>query len=733
MLSVGILVVVATTNLLLGVAVIANNSRAELNRVFGSLAFTVAFWSIVTFLEDTSLNKNSLRLLATLDFGLAAIMIWLFFLFSAILSRSRFKAGRYLLLLIMLISVGLTIAGYTVSGVLQGSTVLLEPGPAFPVFLALLVACLGSGVFLLVRQSRRSRGIDRVQMQLILLGLYLTASALVVTNIILPRLYNDSSSFVSRIGIYSILFFTGFSTYAIVKHRFMNIRLLVARTVAYILLLVTLAGMYGAAIFGATAVFFPSETVGLAQKAVYATLAIILAFTFQPLRRFFEHLTDSIFFRDRYDTEEVLTDIGRILASEILLEKVLDKSLAEICQKLRVQRGLFMIFDKGKIYKVSHHGPLPDRLIIVPELKKLNRALIVSDELPPGERKDILDSHGLRLSLVLRTKDQFVGFLLLGDKLSGDIYSDQDLDLLQVLSHELAIAIVNAKAYEEISRFNATLQQKVLDATKRLRVANRNLKALDKAKDEFISMASHQLRTPLTTIKGYLSMILEGDAGKINAEQRDYLDFAFGGTQRMVSLISDLLNVSRLSAGRFVIEKQPTDMISVVEDEVRQLQTHAEAKSLKLSFDHPKKVLPHIELDEGKTRQVIMNFIDNAIYYTKEGSVTVTLDYDSKAGTMTVKVHDTGIGVPPEAQKKLFTKFFRADNAQTVRPDGTGLGLYLAKRVVEDQGGKILFESTVGQGSTFGFEMPLKTKEPNAKDHQTKQLPAVRPAAAVKR
>lgn len=203
-------------------------------------------------------------------------------------------------------------------------------------------------------------------------------------------------------------------------------------------------------------------------------------------------------------------------------------------------------------------------------------------------------------------------------------------------------------------------------------------------------------------------MLTEGDAGPLNKSQKEYLDYATGGAQRMVGLISDLLNVTRLSAGRFIIEKKPVDIVQIVEDEIRQLQNHADNKNLQLEFVPPKTKLPKVELDEGKTRQVIMNFIDNAIYYTPKGKVWVVLEADKDKYRLLVK--DTGIGVPPEAKEKLFSKFFRADNAQSIRPDGTGLGLYLAKRVVEDQGGKILFESQVGKGSTFGFEMPIKAE-----------------------
>ncbi len=308
-----------------------------------------------------------------------------------------------------------------------------------------------------------------------------------------------------------------------------------------------------------------------------------------------------------------------------------------------------------------------------------------------------------------------MGYLLLGDKLSGDVYSDQDIELLEIITKELAVGILNAKAYAEIQEFNLTLQARVDHATNRLRVANRHLKELDHAKDEFISMASHQLRTPLTTIKGYLSMMLEGDAGKLSRAQKDFVGYAFGSSERMVNLISDLLNVSRLSAGRFLIQTKPTDMVQMINDEVRQLSTHATAKGIQLIFEPPKIPLPPAEIDENKTRQVIMNFIDNAIYYTKEGEVRVVLQ--QSGDHVRLEVRDSGIGVPDAAKKKLFSKFFRADNAQTVRPDGTGLGLYLAKRVVEDQGGTIIFSSVEGKGSTFGFELPFK---PQPEKHEDK-------------
>ncbi|HEY2003718.1 MAG TPA: HAMP domain-containing sensor histidine kinase [Candidatus Saccharimonadia bacterium] len=469
-----------------------------------------------------------------------------------------------------------------------------------------------------------------------------------------------------------------------------------------------MAVIYVLAIFAISQVLFPAHRVEVSQSFVYLAMALILALTFQQLRRFFERITERVFYRDHYDSQVVLNNFTQILVSELDLNRILKKALTTLCDSLRIQFGQIIVFNNDSVYRIEHYGPLPHRLMVAPELRRLNRSILVADELEGGERKSLLEGHGVRISMMLSTHDQFVGYFLLGDKLSGDIYSNQDIALLEIIRNELAVAILNAKAYAEIQAFNASLQARVDHATNRLRVANRHLKELDKAKDEFISMASHQLRTPLTTIKGYLSMMLEGDAGPISPGQKEFAQFAFDSSERMVNLISDLLNISRLNAGRFLIQRTPTDMVQMIEDEVRQATQHADGKGLKLVFDRPDHPLPPVEIDENKTRQVVMNFIDNAIYYTQKGEVRVVL---KQTGDMVhLEVHDTGIGVPEQARRKLFTKFYRAENAQIVRPDGTGLGLYLAKRVIQDQDGTIIFNSVEGKGSTFGFELPFKPK-----------------------
>jgi signal transduction histidine kinase len=169
----------------------------------------------------------------------------------------------------------------------------------------------------------------------------------------------------------------------------------------------------------------------------------------------------------------------------------------------------------------------------------------------------------------------------------------------------------------------------------------------------------------------------------------------------MVYLISDLLNVSRLKTGKFIIEPVKTNLADIIEEEVEQLLETAKGRNLELSFKKPEH-FPTLMLDETKIRQVLMNFIDNAVYYTPSGG-HIVINLLETPRTIEFTVVDDGIGVPRHEQHHLFSKFYRANNAKRARPDGTGLGLFMAKKVIIAQGGAVVFKSQEGRGSTFGF------------------------------
>jgi signal transduction histidine kinase len=303
--------------------------------------------------------------------------------------------------------------------------------------------------------------------------------------------------------------------------------------------------------------------------------------------------------------------------------------------------------------------------------------------------RDQLDLKSIYI-VKLMARRQIVGLLAVGYLSPKDQLNESDTRLLDHLSESIGVALDNKLLFDE--------NQKVL---KQIKESNTKLLALDEAKDDFISMASHQLRTPLTSVKGYISMILEGDAGNITPQQQKLLSQAFISSQRMVYIIADLLNVSRLRTGKFTMEFAPVNLADIIEQEITQLQETASSRDLKLIYKKPKD-FPELVLDDTKTRQIIMNFVDNAIYYTPaKGKIIVKLE--NKPDTVELKVTDNGIGVPKAEQAHLFTKFYRAANARKARPDGTGLGLFMAKKVIVAQFGALIFDSKEGKGSTFGF------------------------------
>ena len=239
-----------------------------------------------------------------------------------------------------------------------------------------------------------------------------------------------------------------------------------------------------------------------------------------------------------------------------------------------------------------------------------------------------------------------------------------------------------------------------------LTTTKEKMERLGKAKDEFMSIASHQLRTPITTIEGYSDMLARGDFGKLTKEQEKAVRQINRSATNMSSSIKDFLDISRIQTGRFILNKTNVNIKKIVEKRIGQLQTLADEKNIDMVVHYGKKLPSKILVDEDKISQVAMNFIDNAIYYTHPGH-KVTVDLVAYDQQLVFTVEDEGIGVPAGEQTKLFGKFYRASNARTTRPDGTGIGLFLAKKIVTAHGGSIIFSSIEGKGSVFGFSLPL--------------------------
>ena len=236
-------------------------------------------------------------------------------------------------------------------------------------------------------------------------------------------------------------------------------------------------------------------------------------------------------------------------------------------------------------------------------------------------------------------------------------------------------------------------------------------KEIDKAKTEFVSLASHQLRTPLSAINWYTEMLLAEDAGPINEEQKKYLNEVAVGNKRMVDLVDSLLNVSRLDLGTFIIEPEKVNVLEMSRSVINELKPQADGKNIKIEESYGDNV-GEFSADRKLLRIIIQNLLSNAVKYTpKDGKVGISIKYlkereslsdkTMKGDSLTFVVNDSGIGIPINQQDKMFSKLFRADNARESETEGTGLGLYIIKSIVDQSGGEIWFKSEEGKGSTF--------------------------------
>ncbi len=230
-------------------------------------------------------------------------------------------------------------------------------------------------------------------------------------------------------------------------------------------------------------------------------------------------------------------------------------------------------------------------------------------------------------------------------------------------------------------------------------------KEIDRAKSEFVSLASHQLRTPLSAINWYTEMLMDGDVGEMNEKQKDYLQEIYGASKRMAALVSALLNVSRIELGTFAIEPKLTDVVELTKSVIKDMSLRIR-KDKQEVIENYGEGIKTLNVDPNLMRIIIENLFFNSVKYTKDdGEIKISIE--KTADAIVLSVADNGYGIPKDEQVKIFKKFFRADNIREKETDGNGLGLYMVKEVAEKAGGKIWFESEENKGTTFHVSIPL--------------------------
>jgi signal transduction histidine kinase len=278
-----------------------------------------------------------------------------------------------------------------------------------------------------------------------------------------------------------------------------------------------------------------------------------------------------------------------------------------------------------------------------------------------------------------------------------------ELEVVRQVSHLASVAIEHDRAAEGLRRARDEMEQRVRERTAELVQANQRLQELDRLKSQFLATTSHELRTPLNSIIGFTGILRRGFAGPINEEQQRQLGMVFGSAKHLLALINDLLDLSRIEAGKVELACEPFDFVEVVEEVVQTLQPVATQKNLRLQTDLPGPVIPIVG-DRKRCFQVLLNLANNAVKFTPKGEVKIIAR--TERDTLRVSVADTGIGIKPEQMGMLFEAFRQLDGTARRIYEGTGLGLHLCRRLLTLMDGEISVESEYGKGSRFTFTLP---------------------------
>ncbi|MCL2451405.1 HAMP domain-containing histidine kinase [Candidatus Saccharibacteria bacterium] len=547
--------------------------------------------------------------------------------------------------------------------------------------------------------------LERIRSKYILAAFVLAGVFGSLFNLVLPVFGNYRFIWV---GPLNILIFSAIMFMAIIKHRLFNLRLYAVRFLLFVVGSLVLLAVYAVAL-GVLYNTYDAQHMIIQLNIVITIVFLALAYTFYygiitlTERKFGSGLLKYGLLYELSYSMLVNTDLHRMLNA---VSKVFSKNM-------RRSRAVFVYKndDDNELYATDQREMMWKKTIsdVSKYMNRNDVDIIISDEISADStlRQWLLDEN---IAVIIKPESPRnstkADIFVVIERTPLRIYSNKEISILTTIAQMIRVATDNAIHLRQIIDLNKSLNDKIADATADLRATNRKLKKLDAVKDDFISIVSHQLRTPLTSIKGYISMLLDGDFGKLTDEQRRVLNEAYSNSERMAFLISDFLDVSRLQTGKLELRKVPTKLDELLGIEIQQLRISTATRQIELEYEPPSN-LPEIDCDPHKIIQVMANMIDNAIYYSHSGG-KITVSLYEQHGRIIFVVKDQGIGVPRAEQHRLFTKFYRASNAHKIRPDGSGVGLYVARKVITAHGGSLIFESTEDVGSTFGFRLPIK-------------------------
>jgi signal transduction histidine kinase len=437
---------------------------------------------------------------------------------------------------------------------------------------------------------------------------------------------------------------------------------------------------------------------------VILPLGFVMTMLVSPVGQRLEESIERVMFSRRRGCYETLLDLSKRMGAILDFGRLMETLVHGLVRGVPLTHCVLMIYDPLRsafvVYREDasvgeRSAAAPIRidsriaqwlnqtgLVLVKEEAKLNPEIAAYFEAAENE----LDAIKATIIVPLKIEGKLTGILLVGEKLSGDIFDDQELEVLAVLANQVAISLENARLYEELSETNAELMQ------------------ASRLKSQFLASMSHELRTPLNSIIGFSKVLLNRFDGELTERQETYIRSVHNSGAHLLQLINGILDFSRIEAGKLEMISEEVDLHELIDECIESSMPLARGKQMKVEKNVPLE-LPPLSGDRTKVKQILLNLLSNAIKFTGQGRVLVSVVPEPDA--IRVSVADTGIGIREDDLARLFEPFQQLDNPVVRSAGGTGLGLAISKKFVELHGGRIWAESRENQGSTFHFTLPL--------------------------
>ncbi len=514
------------------------------------------------------------------------------------------------------------------------------------------------------------------------------------------------------------------AVYAITTHRLPDTRRFMQRTLSYLIITLLTIAIYTAGF--TTVQYLFQGWPGYNPLWAGAAVALLLAILFDPLLGLVQRVVKRLITGGGYDPSRIVSEYSLSISNILDLDRLADVALHTINQTLKVRRGaLFLVrrendLWRGDIYRLlgvrgieagvytPPQGTLSSSSPVARYLGEERRPLTQYDldllprfqETPPAERS-WLSGLGMDLYIPIHAKEQWIGLLALGPKLSRDRYFDEDLVLLGTLADQTAVALENARLVDDLIKLNQELQR----AYAALASANRQLQEMDRLKSGFIGVITHELRTPFANLTFSVELLNRYGLGNLTPEQREQVEQLANGLRAARLMVDNLVTLATFFSKRGELSLTQVDIREVLQEALSPLLAMARAKGVALHIVVPDR-LPPVRGDRERLSDAVHHLVHNAIKFTPPGG-EVWVRCQVQAGTLHFEVKDTGVGVPPDRLPALWEGFTQMADPLRRGVEGLGLGLALVRYIVTAHGGQVRAESQEGRGSTFGFEVPL--------------------------